>query len=124
MDIEMWDRRLQGSLELYTYQQYETHTFLNQMLNPASTLCFLGDQSYEVRTIAHLLHQDDPELNEYEQKIVKYINYAHDFFHGGPDPHKLTIHNIAVAYYVVEEFDNSPWGMSDTAGGMKRVPRP
>jgi hypothetical protein len=122
-DDSMWDLRLQGSLELYTTQSNETHSFLNQMVNPVSTICFLGDESYELRTIARLMHPKDPNLTDYEQKLVKYINFAHDFFHGGPDPSKLIVHNIGVAYWVIEEFDNSPFGATPTAGGKKRVPR-
>jgi len=123
-DETLWDRRLLGSLELYTIQDYETHTFLNQMVNPVSTICFLGDESYEMRAIARLVHPEDPALSEPEKAQVKWINYAHDFFHGGPNPNTLTVHNIGVAYYIVEEFDNSPWGATSTAGGMKRVPTP
>jgi hypothetical protein len=130
----MWDRRLQGSLELYTTRDNETHSFLNEMVNPVATLCFVGTDwsdstaasppmvSYEFRTIARLMHYDDPGLSDYERDLVTYINFAHDFFHGGPDANKLTVHNIGVAYYVVEEFDNSPYGMTETAGGQKRVP--
>jgi hypothetical protein len=121
-DPDLWDRRLQGSLELYTSINNETHTFLNQMVNPVSTICFLGDESYEMRAITRLMHPDDPNLSEHEKKLVKWINFAHDFFHGGPDPSKLIIHNIGVAYWIVEEFDNSPFGATDTAGGQKRVP--
>ncbi len=136
-DKTIWDRTIQGSLELYTRQSNETHTFLNQMINPVSTCCFIGDTvdtstmppktrnvSYELRTVARIIHHKDPNLTEHEKKIVKYINYAHDFFHGGPDKTKLTVHNIGVIYYVVEEFDNSPFGMTNTAGGMKLVPKP
>ncbi len=121
-DAAKWDRRLQVSLELYTTMDNETHSFLNQMVNPVSTICFLGDESYEFRTIARLLHHRDPTLTSYEKQVVKYINYAHDFFHGGPDPTKLTVHNIGVIYYIVEEFDNSPFGKTPTAGGKKKVP--
>ena len=119
---DLWDRRIQGSLELYTEANNETHTFLNQMVNPVSTLCFLAMESYELRVIARLLHPQDPNLTESEMKVVKWINFAHDFYHGGPNPMQLTVHNIGVIYYVVEEFDNSPYGMTATAGGMKRVP--
>jgi hypothetical protein len=127
-DATLWDRRLQGSLELYTTREYETHTFLNQMVNPVSTICFIGEDeeghilSYEFRTVTRLMHYNDPNLTDYEKNLVKYINFAHDFFHGGPDPSKLIVHNIGVAYFIVEEFDNSPWGATATAGGKKVVP--
>lgn len=122
MDPAMWDRRYLASLELYTTRDSETHTFLNQMINPVATLCTLADESYEFRTVARLMHPDDPGLTDYEKKVVKYINFAHDFFHGGPDPTKLVVTNIGVMYHIVEEFDNSPFGVTETAGGHKRVP--
>ncbi len=121
-DASIWDRRVQASLELYTSRENETHSFLNQIVNPVSTLCFLGIESYEFRTIARLMDPADPGLSPYEKDLTKWINFAHDFFHGGPNPTQLTVHNIAVAYYVIEEFDNSPMGATATAGGMKRVP--
>jgi len=136
-DSSLWDLNLQVSLELYTTINNETHTFLNQMVNPVSTACFIGSrtdtsvmppksttESYELRTIARLIHHLDPNLSAYEKKAVQYVNYAHDFFHGGPDPSKLTVHNIGVIYYIVEEFDDSPYGMTSTSGGQKRVPAP
>jgi hypothetical protein len=123
-DVAMWERRFLGSLELYTSRQYETHTFLNQMVNPVATICTLAEQSYEFRTIARLIHPKDPGLTDWEKKVVTYINYAHDFFHGGPDKTKLVVHNIGVMYFIVEEFDDSPWGATPTAGGKKRVPAP
>lgn len=121
-DKTLWDKRIIGSLELYTTQESETHTFLNQMINPVASICTLGSESYEFRVVTRLLHPEDPGLSDYEKKAVKYINFAHDFFHGGPNPNKLFVHNIGVLYYVVEEFDNSPFGATDTAGGQKRVP--
>ncbi len=121
-DPDLWDRTMQGSLELYTEMNNETHTFLNQMVNPVSTICFLAMESYELRVIARLLHPADPNLTAREQQLVKWMNFAHDFYHGGPNPMQLIVHNIGVVYYVVEEFDNSPYGMTATAGGMKRVP--
>jgi len=123
-DPGLWDRRWLGSLELYTTRDFETHTFLNQMVNPVSTLCTLADQSYEFRTIARLIHPGDPGLTAMEKNVVTYINFAHDFFHGGPNPSTLVVHNIGVMYYIVEEFDNSPWGATPTAGGKQRVPPP
>jgi hypothetical protein len=136
-DKSMWERRLQISLELYTRINNETHTFLNQMINPVASICFCGEWydtkvmppkyhnlSYELRAIARLIHPNDPGLTDYEKKVVKYINFAHDFFHGGPDPYKLIVHNIGVIYWLVEEFDNSPFGQSKTSGGQKRVPAP
>jgi hypothetical protein len=121
-NTSMWDRRFFGSLELYTTVDNETHSFLNQMVNPVSTICTLADESYEFRTVARLMHVSDPGLTSWEKKVMTYINYAHDFFHGGPDPDKLTVHNNAVMYFIIEEFDNSPFGATDTAGGQRRVP--
>jgi len=120
-DRDLWRRDMLGSLELYTTINYETHTFLNQVANPVSSICFLDSSpSFKVQTIARLMHYRDPNLTEEEQKIVTWINYAHEFFHGSPP---LTVGFSAVAYYVVEQFDNSPWGTTDDAGGHRVVPR-
>ncbi|MBN1592843.1 MAG: hypothetical protein JW941_06290 [Candidatus Coatesbacteria bacterium] len=101
-DETIWDRTKQGSLELYTTAGSETHSFRNQMRNPISTVVFLDSISYELRTIARLMHPNDPTLTDDEKKMVDYVNTVHNYFHGGPT-------NIIVAiYYVVEVFDNSP----------------
>ncbi|MDI6851359.1 MAG: hypothetical protein QMD82_05425 [bacterium] len=91
------------SLELYTNPGFETHTFLNEMENPAVSIVFLDIPSFEVRALARLLHPEDPSLSEYEKDIVKYANLIHSYFHGHFDREF-----IAVIYYVVEVFDNTP----------------
>ena len=91
------------SLELYTNPGFETHTFLNEMENPAVSIVFLDIPSFEVRALARLLHPEDPTLSEYEKDIVKYANLIHSYFHGHFDREF-----IAVIYYVVEVFDNTP----------------
>jgi hypothetical protein len=118
---DLWQRNIFGSLELYTTQAYETHTFLNFMNNPIATLCFLDMNSYELRAIPYLIHPENPNLSEYEKDVLTWINYAHDFFHGGGEP--LYASRIAVIYHMIEEFDNSPWGQTETAGGHRLVPR-
>jgi len=106
-DYNMWDFRLLGSLELYTTPMFETHSFLNQMANPQATIAWLDiPGAYEVRAIPRLIHPSDPNVPEDDWKRVRWINMIHDFFHGGPYPDKPS--NIAVIYYVIEEFDNSP----------------
>ncbi len=103
------------SLELYTNPRFETHTFLNEMENPAVSIVFLDIPSFEVRALARLLHPEDPSLSEYEKDIVKYANLIHSYFHGHFDRDF-----IAVIYYVVEVFDNTP-----RRGGLgKRVVPP
>ncbi|NOZ84734.1 MAG: twin-arginine translocation signal domain-containing protein [Deltaproteobacteria bacterium] len=117
---EIWRKNVIGSLELYTTKNYETHSFLNQVTNPVSSIVFLDSPpSFKVQTIARLMHPEDPNLTEDEKSMVKWINYAHQFFHGNPP---LMVGFIAVAYYVVEQFDNSPWGSTDDAGGHRVVP--
>jgi hypothetical protein len=115
---EMWDRRLLGSLELYSTPSFETHSFLNQMANPQASIVWLAiPGSYEVRAVPRLIHPFDPDVPEEDWKRVRWINMIHDFYHGGPYPSSPS--NIAVIYYVIEEFDNSP-----TPGpmGVRRVP--
>jgi len=101
-DRDLWDTSKHGSLELYTSRSFETHTFTNQMRNPISTVVFLDSTSYELRTVARLIHPNDPTLCEDERAIAEYINLVHAYFHGGPTDH------IATVYYVIEVFDNSP----------------
>ena len=106
----LFDLDKQGSLELYSTPKFETQTFLNQMTNPISTIVFLDIPSYKLKTIVRLLHPDDPNLTEYEKNIVRYINDIHSYFHG-----KFPRDYIAVIYYVVEIYDNSP-GRRDAMG--------
>ncbi|MBM4371282.1 MAG: hypothetical protein FJ098_06485 [Deltaproteobacteria bacterium] len=121
-NTDLWRRDVLGSHELYTSRDFETHTFLNQMENPVSVICTLADRSYEFRTICRLLHPGDPGLSPRDYDIVRWVNYAHDFFHGSPTG-ELTVHRIVALYHMVETFDNSPWGMTPTAGGMQLVPK-
>jgi len=102
-DKALWDYRKLLSLELYSTPDFETHTFLNQMENPISTIIFLDIPSYEIRTVVRLFHPRDPGLTEYEKQIVTYTNTIHTYMH---THFKLVV--PAALYYVIEEFDNSP----------------
>jgi len=106
----LFDTDRQVSLELYATPEFETQTFLNQMTDPSSTIVFLDIPSYKLKTIARLLHPDDPDLTEYEKLVVRYINDVHSYFHG-----KFSRDYPAVIYYVSEIYDNSP-GRSDAMG--------
>ena len=97
------DRRKQISLELYTERDFETHTFLNIMVNPSVSVVFLDIPSYEIRAIARLVHPDDEKASADEKKMVRYVNLVHDYFHGR-SPRK----SIAIIFHVIEVFDNSP----------------
>jgi len=103
------------SLELYTTPEFETHTFLNQMENPAVSIVFLDFPSFEVRAIARMIHPENPNLDEYERDVCKYANLIHSYFHG-----EFPKDFIAVIYYVVEVFDNTP----GRGGKGKRVVPP
>lgn len=100
---EYFTRKGLISLELYTTPEFETHTFLNVMENPAVSIVFLDIPSYEVRAIGHMLHPEDPSLSDFEKKAVKYANLIHSYFHG-----EFSKEFIGVIYYVVEVFDNTP----------------
>jgi hypothetical protein len=100
---EYFTRKGLVSLELYATPEFETHTFLNQMENPAVSIVFLDIPSFEVRAIARMVHPDDPALDEYERDICKYANLIHSYFHG-----EFPREFIGVIYYVVEVFDNTP----------------
>ena len=111
---EILDLTKQASLELYATPGFETHTFLNQMVDPGVAIVFLDlPKSYELRCVAQMLHPDDPGLSDYEKQVVEYINLIHDYFHGQA-PRK----SIAVIYHVVQVFDNSPGMMK----GKRVVP--
>jgi hypothetical protein len=101
---EIFDPRVQTSLELYARPNYETHTFLNQMEDPGVAVVFLDlPESYELRCVAQMMHPDDPALTDYEKQVVEYINLVHDYFHG-----RMPWKSIGVIYHVVQVFDNSP----------------
>lgn len=100
---EVFDPTKQVSLELYSTPEFETHTFLNQMVNPAVSIVFLDIPCYELKAIAQLLHPEDPELTEYEKNVVKYVNLIHSYFHG-----EFSKMFIGVIYHIIEVYDNSP----------------
>ncbi len=91
------------SLELYSTPEFETHTFLNLMTEPVTSLVFLDSKSYEVRGIGQLVHHDDPEAGDYPRSIVEYTNLAHSYFHG--DFPRLF---PGILVHVLEVFDNTP----------------
>jgi hypothetical protein len=100
---EIFDLTKQVSLELYTDKNFYTQTFLNQMVNPACAIVFLDIPSYKIKCLAQLLHPNNPYLSDYEQDVCEYANLIHDYFHG-ESPRK----SIAVIYYIIEVFDNTP----------------
>lgn len=111
---DVFDRTKQSSLELYAQPNFETHTFLNQMVDPGVAVVYLDlPKSYELRCVAQMLHPDDPGLSEYERQVVEYVNLVHDYFHG-QSPRR----SIGVIYHVVQVFDNSPGKMR----GQRVVP--
>ncbi len=100
---EVFDFTKQTSLELYSTPEFETHTFLNVMANPAVAIVFLDFPSYELKAITQFLHPENKALTPYEKKVVSYLNLIHDYFHGEA-PRK----SIGVVYHIVEVFDNTP----------------
>lgn len=91
------------SLELYSTPDFETHTFINLMERPVTSLVFLDSRSYEVRGIGQLVPPEDTGGGEYASDIVKYTNMAHSFFHG--DFPRLY---PGILVHVTAVFDNSP----------------
>lgn len=102
-DEDMFDRTKLSSLELYSTKDFQTHTFLNIMANPAVAVVFLDIPSYEVRAICRLVHPEDETAAEEEKNICKYVNMVHDYFHG-ESPRK----SIVMIFNVIQVFDNSP----------------
>jgi hypothetical protein len=107
---EIFDLNKQLSLELYTNPNFITQTFLNQILNPVSTIVFLDIPSYKLKTVVQLFDPNDPNLTEYEKDVVEYVNLVHSYFHG-----EFSIKFIAVIYHIIEVYDNSP-GDKDAKG--------
>jgi hypothetical protein len=91
------------SLELYSTPEFETHTFLNLMSEPVTSLVFLDSLSFEVRGIGQLVDHSDEEANDYARSIVSYTNIAHSYFHGD-FPRMFP----GILVHVVEVFDNTP----------------
>jgi hypothetical protein len=91
------------SLELYSTPEFETHTFLNLMSEPETSLVFLDSLSFEVRGIGQLVDHGDEEAGDYPRNIVEYTNIAHSYFHGN-FPRMFP----GILVHVVEVFDNTP----------------
>jgi len=106
----------QISLELYSQKEFMTQTFLNQMVNPAATIVYLDIPSFKLKTISRLLDPNDPDLTDYERDVVSYINKMHSYFHG-----EFSRDFIAVIYYVVEVYDNSPRGKDPETGMGRKI---
>jgi len=108
-DKSLWDRTKLVSLELYSKPDFETHTFLNQMENPAASIVYLDIPSYEVRTIARLMHPQDTRLSAYEKNILAYVNAMHTYNHS-----EFTEVVSGCLYNVIEVFDNTPTSLVST----------
>lgn len=117
-DPDLWDHSKLVSLEIFTVppgEPYrvegyaETHTFRNQMRNPQSTVCFCAKSvfsSFELKTIAHIVHMNDETVNTYERQLVKFANYQRALYHGATMIGGIDV--MGVIYHVVEEFNNTP----------------
>ncbi len=110
---DFFDWRKQTSLELYATPDFETHTFLNVMENPIATLVFVDIPSFELRTIARIVHPEDTTALPSEKKLLEFVNLAHEYMHG-----EFSRHFSLLLFYVVEEFDNTP----GSKRGIRTVP--
>jgi len=111
---QIFDFTKQVSLELYSTPEFETQSFLNEMVNPAVSIVFLDIPSFEIKAIAQLLHPDDPELTDYEKDEVEYINLIHSYFHG-----EFKQKFIGVVYHIIEVYNNTP---EKEGRGIRMVP--
>ncbi len=100
---DFFDWRKQTSLELYTTKDFETHTFLNIMENPVATIVFMDIPTYELRTIARIVHPEDRTALPHERKLLEFVNLAHEYMHG-----KFPRTFPLLLFYIVEVFDNTP----------------
>jgi len=101
------------SLELYSTPEFETHTFINLMERPTTSLVFLDNKSYEVRGIGQLVAPGDTEAGDYANDIVQYTNMAHTLFHG--EFPKLY---AGILVHITAVFDNTP----GTGRGVRIAP--
>lgn len=100
---EYFDMTKQVSLELYSMPDHGTQTFVNQMTDPTSVIVFMDYPTFKLKTLAYLLHPDNPNLTDYEKDVVQYVNLIHSYFHG--DFNKTF---ITVIYNVVEVYNSTP----------------
>ena len=91
------------SLELYSTPTFETHTFINLMHEPVTSLVFLDSKSFEVRGIGQLVDFTEDDSGGYASQIVEYTNIAHSYFHG-EFPRMFP----GILVHVLETFDNTP----------------
>jgi len=99
----IFDLNKQVSLELYASPERGTQTFLNQMTDPTSVMVFMAIPTFKLKTIAYLLHPENPDLTDYEKDVIEYINSIHSYFHG-----EFSQEFIAVIYNVIEVYNSSP----------------
>ena len=112
-DAANFDLTKMISLELYSTQEFETHTFINLMERPTTSLVFLDNKSYEVRGIGQLVAPGDTEAGDYANDIVKYTNIAHTLFHG-----EFPRLYPGILVHVTAVFDNTP----GTGRGVRIAP--
>ncbi len=113
-DADFFDWRKQTSLELYSTPTFETHTFLNVMDNPVATIVYLDIPSFEIRTIARVVHPEDKSALPSEKKLLEFVNLAHEYMHG-----KFSRIFPLLLFYIIEEFDNTPGSKL----GIRTVPK-
>jgi len=111
----LFDLTKQVSLELYSVPEFNTQSFLNQMVNPISVIVFLDIPTFKLKTIPYLLHPENPELTDYEKDAVTYVNLIHSYFHG-----EFSKEFITVIYNIIEVYNSSPG--NDNGRGKKITP--
>jgi len=104
-DADLWDRRKQVSLELFSHRDKATHTFANMLANPVASCSFLAFPTFEIRAVPQLLHPQDPDLSEQARLAVDWTNAIHDFAHGAGGSGQQ---RITCVYHVVELYDDTP----------------
>ena len=105
---DIWRKDMQVGVEYFSNPDFETHTFLNMMENPAATMCFQGHyniyESFEIRCIPHIVHMANPQLSADLREMARFPFMLMALFHGDPPEQSYSI--PAVIYYHIEEFDN------------------
>lgn len=121
-DRTLWDFSKIVSVEIFVSPEFETHTFLNLMENPISTISFMnrqgGFEHFELRCIGKLLCANDPDITEDERDLILFTNLYHIFWTPITSLDQYPIDLVTLVYYIIEEFDNTPY----TSNGIRTVP--
>lgn len=110
-DRDLWRKDIQVAMEVFCTPEFETHTFLNLMENPVSTIGYHAfsdnNKSYELRTIAQIGHPRASNLSDYERALILHPSIQFVWSHAGIATRDMINGLPGIIFYHIEEFDNS-----------------